>query len=137
MKPKHLVWGIILLLTVQAQTPPSASDLAGTRWTLQSYGPEDTQQNILAEAPITLEFRADGALSGLAGCNSYRGKVIVEGDALTVSPLITTRKACAETVMTQETNYLRLLQDATTFERTDSTLILLSGKERLEFSLQK
>lgn len=103
--------------------------LENTSWTLKTL-----RGNTLVEATaITLEFR-DDSLGGSAGCNSYRGNVTVDGDTLAVSPLITTRKACAEDVMEQELIYLRFLQSVTTFEATDTTLTLIAGEERLEFT---
>jgi heat shock protein HslJ len=103
--------------------------LENTSWILTALAGNP----IAANTTITLEFR-DGGLGGSAGCNSYRGKATFESSAVTVSPLITTRKACAETIMNQELTYLNLLQSATTFEATDTTLTLLSGEDRLEFA---
>jgi heat shock protein HslJ len=103
--------------------------LENTSWTLTSLA----GNALVEDTTITLEFRGDG-LSGSAGCNSYRGNATVDGNTLRISPLVTTRKACAEAIMNQELSYLNLLQSATTFEATDTMLTLLSGEERLEFT---
>jgi heat shock protein HslJ len=108
---------------------PSEINLENTSWTLTSLA----GNALVEDTTITLEFRDDG-LSGSAGCNSYRGNATVDGNTLRISPLVTTRKACAETIMNQELSYLNLLQSATTFEATDTMLTLLSGEERLEFT---
>jgi heat shock protein HslJ len=119
----------LVFISDEVSTENVMPALETTSWTLTTLAGNPITEN----TRITLEFR-DGGLSGSAGCNSYRGNVTVEGNTLTISPLITTRKACDETIMTQEVNYLRLLQSATTFERTETTLTLLSGEERLEFT---
>jgi heat shock protein HslJ len=131
---RHLVWGIILLLTVQAQTPPSASDLAGTNWTLQSYGLEDAQQSVLPEAPIALEFDETGkGVGGSSGCNSYGSTLTLDGNSLTLTPPISTMKACAENIMQQEQNFFEALTAVTSLEQTEGQLILSGGGQRLVF----
>jgi heat shock protein HslJ len=134
MKLKHLAWGIILLLTVQAQTPPSASDLTGSSWTLQSYGPEDTQQTVLPEAPITLEFDETGeGVGGSSGCNSYGSTLTLDENTITLTPPISTMKACAENIMQQEQAFFNALTTVTSLEQTEEQLILSGGGQRLVF----
>jgi heat shock protein HslJ len=134
MKLQHLAWGVMLLLTVQAQTPPSVSDLAGTNWTLQSYGPENTQQTVLPEAPITLEFDEAGAgIGGSSGCNSYGSTITLDGNNVTLTPPISTMKACAEPIMRQEQGFFTALTSVTTLEQTEGQLILSGGGQRLVF----
>jgi len=73
------------------------------------------------DAPITLSFKA-GALSGDAGCNTFRGAYVVDGKGVKIGPVATTRKACAEDVMKQEREFLAALESAVTWAVEGDTL---------------
>jgi heat shock protein HslJ len=47
-------------------------------------------------ATPTIRFGSDGQLSGNTGCNLASGSYTTSGDSLTVGPLISTRRACAD-----------------------------------------
>lgn len=44
----------------------------------------------------TMQFHADGTLSGNSGCNNYNGAYRIEGDRLYISQIAGTRRACGE-----------------------------------------
>ncbi len=74
---------------------------------------------------ITLNFGEDGTVSGNAGCNTYSGTYEAADGKIKVSPLASTRMACAEQgVMEQETQFLTALQNAATYEFNNVTLTL-------------
>jgi heat shock protein HslJ len=122
---------IVLTACGQAQ-----SNLADSSWTLQSYGTQDNQQKVLENTRITLTFDATAkTVAGSSGCNSYGGKVIIQGDTLNTAEVQMTEIACLDAGVTeQEARYLALLQRVTTFEQTDTLLLLFAGEERLEFT---
>ena len=60
---------------------------------------------------LTLAFK-DGTVSGSSGCNRFHGTFKVQGDALSIGPLGTTRMMCDEAVMTQEREFLAALASA-------------------------
>ena len=51
-----------------------------------------------------------GSVGGSAGCNSFSGTYGTNGNVVRVGQLATTRKACPEEVMAQETAFLEALQ---------------------------
>jgi heat shock protein HslJ len=110
---------------VATETPDSGdlagSGLAGVTWTLVSYGDPSSPQSVLSNAPITLTF-AETGVAGSAGCNQYNGSFQFDNDTLTVGELVTTRMACEDAVMTQETAYIAALQSAASFAVTDGQL---------------
>ena len=69
---------------------------------------------------ISLNFLADGTLSGIAGCNSYNAGYQVNGEDLTVGDLTQTAIGCIEPdgIMTQERDYLDALHDTGSFATT-------------------
>jgi heat shock protein HslJ/uncharacterized membrane protein len=73
------------------------------------------------DAPITLSFKA-GAVSGDAGCNTFRGAYVVDGKGMKIGPLAATRRACAEDVMKQEREFLAALESAVTWAVEGDTL---------------
>ena len=81
----------------------------------------DAVVGLKGDAPITLTFKA-GALSGDAGCNTFRGAYVVDGKGVKIGPLAATRKACAEDVMKQEREFLAALESAVTWAVEGDTL---------------
>ena len=81
----------------------------------------DAVVGLKGDAPITLTFKA-GALSGDAGCNTFRGAYVVDGKGVKTGPLAVTRKACAEDVMKQEREFLAALESAVTWAVEGDTL---------------
>jgi heat shock protein HslJ len=62
-----------------------------------------------------------GSVGGSAGCNSFSGTYGTNGNVVRVGQLATTRKACPEDVMDQETAFLEALQGIALVEpRADS-----------------
>ena len=71
----------------------------------------------LAGVNVTADFDEKGNLSGSAGCNNYSSTYETDGDAITIGPALTTRKACAEPdgIMDQESQYLAAIQNAAVY----------------------
>ena len=116
--------------TTGAQTlifePQAAITLVGTPWTVTQYnnGKQATVSPVV-DSTITLEFGADGTVSGNATCNTYNGSFTTDGNALSIGPLATTRMACAsDELNAQEAQYLAALQNAATFEISNVTLVI-------------
>jgi heat shock protein HslJ len=90
--------------------------LEGVQWEVTGYN--NGRQAVVGPKTgtrLTLTFQ-DGRVSGSSGCNRFHGEFKVEGNALKVGPLATTRMACDESVMTQEQAFLRALESATTWD---------------------
>jgi len=75
----------------------------------------------------------DGSLTGTSGCNSYFASYTLDGDAIGVGPIGSTRAFCSDPdgVMDQESDYLALLELANRYERDDDTLTLLQDDTAL------
>jgi heat shock protein HslJ len=67
--------------------------------------------SIVDDSEITAVFAEEGSLMGNAGCNNYGADYEIEGEAMSIGPARSTRKACAgpEGVMEQEQAYLQAL----------------------------
>ena len=122
---------VIIVSAVGALGGEGPGAIEGRTWSLVSYA----GQPILEGTEITAQF-AGGRVSGVAGCNQYSGSYQLTGGGLSLGPLITTKKACAdpEGIMDQELTFVQFLQDAQTFRLTDEQLqIFTSDSEALTF----
>ena len=106
--------------------PTSAADLAGTSWTLLSIGGAP----VVEGSGPHITFGADGHASGSTGCNSMSGDYTTDGAALTFGPMATTRMACEEPLMAQESAVLETLTGVSGWEiDADGVLHLTGGTE--------
>jgi heat shock protein HslJ len=113
------------LLVFKAQS----QDLAGTSWEVIGYNNgKQAVTSVLAGTTLTAEFGKNGSLSGNSGCNTYNGTYTVTGDQIKIGPLATTRMACPQEIMDQETQYLAALQTAATY-RVEGTGLDLRTQE--------
>jgi heat shock protein HslJ len=74
---------------------------------------------------VTASFSAEGLLHGSGGCNDYSGSYVLDGERLSIGPLVTTRKACEEPIMEQEDHFLAALQAATGYRIEPHIVVLL------------
>jgi heat shock protein HslJ len=109
------------------EVPPQPLPLVGTTWTLDSVYAGDAVSSTIAGTRTTMVLADDGSLSGSAGCNTYSGTYTLDGDALTVGALATTKMACADDVMAQEAAFLAGMQGVAASSIEGSRLTLADG----------
>ena len=109
-------------------------DLDGTHWNvIQING----QPPVAGSAVVDLSFQADQQIGGHAGCNSFGGKYLVKGRALSFSDMISTMMACADDALNaQESAYLQALGRVAGYDLAGDTLTLTdaSGAALLVFT---
>jgi heat shock protein HslJ len=103
-------------------SPPKSTPSTSPRtlvgaWVLKSYTDgKGGAVPVMAAAPVTAKFLADGSLSGSSGCNQYSTTYSTSGESISISQAAaTTRMACEPAVMVQETAYLTILPKAGKF----------------------
>ncbi len=87
--------------------------LEGTDWTLDAFNDGQGELvNVMEGTQITASFSADGEMSGSGGCNEYNTTYQVDGEEITIGPILSTQMACSdpEGVMEQEGKYLQALE---------------------------
>jgi heat shock protein HslJ len=98
-----------------AATPTGSTDtgaLVGPTWTLVTLN----GQPPVSGTTVTAVFTTESRVAGSAGCNSYFGRAAAETGRVSIGPLGSTLMAChPESVMAQESAYLRALETATRF----------------------
>jgi len=122
-------------LTFMAAEPMTDSlTLEGTEWQLLTFGDEDTVAYDPEIAVITATF-AEDRLSGNGGCNNYSGEYTVDGNAITFSPIASTRMACAdETVSAAESAYFTALATASSYAIEGNLLTISYDAGQLIFT---
>lgn len=112
-----------------SETSESSSDLANMRWILVELG---GQPVVVPPDQLKPYIRFDvegGKIEGFGWCNRMFGGFEVDGDALRIGPLASTRMACANG-MGDETKFFEAL-DSTTRFRIDGETLELHGGEGL------
>lgn len=105
--------------------PNQAAGLGGTSWALKAFG-DGTPP--VAGSQVTLKFNADASeAGGNASINSYRGQATSSGSALSFGPMMSTMMGGAPELMTQETNYLKALEQTASYQLTGGDLTLLDA----------
>jgi heat shock protein HslJ len=106
--------------TQPARGQKGAFHLNGSEWLLQDLG----GGGVLGNVQATLAFPEAAKVAGNASCNRFFGAATITGDAIKLGPLGSTRMACPEAVLTQETKYLNALQGAERFAWKDPYLLI-------------
>ena len=98
-------------------------------WDLFSYNNgKGAIQTVITGSQTTADFRADWKLSGSAGCNQYSaGYTTTSSNGITITQPTSTRMACENNLMQQETQYLSLLPTSTKYEISGDQLTLFNS----------
>lgn len=109
---------------------PPVNGLPGTSWILVDL---DGSVEFDASVAPNLTFADDGTLSGFAGCNTYTGSFTLDGSAIDIGPLATTRMACQPPGSDIEAVYLPALDAVGSWEIMPSGQLVLSGPQVLTY----
>jgi heat shock protein HslJ len=104
-------------------TSSDENRLANTEWKLSSFGAAGAESPVVEGTTITLKFGPDTRANGSGGCNTYAGDYQVQGDTVSFSRIISTKKACVVAkVMQQENQYFEALMSSGKFKITENQL---------------
>ncbi len=94
--------------------------------------------SLVANSQVTAVFGEDGTVSGSGGCNTYMGEYRVDGSAMSIGPLASTRMACAEAegVDAQEVQFLAAMERTSQHRIDGTTLELRDDAGALQVSFQ-
>jgi len=98
-----------------------ASLLQGAEWTVEEFGGKSPAK----DSKITLNFGADGSLSGSTSCNRLATSYKLTGESLAIAEGAGTKMACEQPVMEQESAFLALLPQVNQFGVADDGALLL------------
>lgn len=75
---------------------------------------------------VTIAFDGEG-VAGSAGCNRYSGSYTLDGDTITFGPFVTTRMACPQPIMQQESAFLTALEGAANVTIANGQLTIVTA----------
>ncbi len=141
MKRFNLLFIAILLIATACTVANGGSTTltVPSKWKLESFGKAGSEASIVQGSTVTLEFNADGQVTGSGGCNSYGGKYEIQGSTIKITEVVSTLMACAdEAVNKQEAQYFKALESASGFEVSADKLTILydNGQSKLIFVKQ-
>lgn len=112
-------------------TPAGDGGLVGPEWRLEDL----LGGGIIDRSHLTLQLSAEGQAAGSAGCNRYFGAWSGgTGGKLGLGKMGSTRKACAPSLMEQESRFLRSLETASAYSFTgDGALVVTTAEGPLTF----
>lgn len=111
--------------TVSPTKPPAS--LTDTNWELTELDGAPAIPGANGNV-LNMMLASDGSqASGFAGCNQFTGGFTVDGDQITLGPLASTRKMCAE-AMDQETSFLQALGKVKRFAINQEALSLFDAE---------
>jgi heat shock protein HslJ len=114
--------------------------LAGTSWS--ATGINNGRQAVsspVKDSSVTMDFSADGVVSGSAGCNRYTAPYKSDGSSLSIGQAAATRRMCGEPagVMEQEQQFLRALATVATARFEGDQLELRTAEGALAVALTR
>jgi len=115
----------------------STDALAGTSWTLVSYGDPAAPTAAVSGVDTSLDFARDGTLGGSMGCNSFGGDYKVKGSQIIFGSLFSTEMACDEPRMSQETATFAVMSGAVNYTLNGDTLTITSADGSRVLNLTK
>ncbi len=109
-----------------AKTPT----LEGTTWHLTQAGGPEAMEPVPDNMTITLKITEDQAVSGSAGCNTYRSSCTLNGQSIRFAPIAMTKKMCPDPpdVMVWEQRFVTALAESTLYQ-LDGAMLQLQGRE--------
>ena len=85
----------------------------------------------------TMRFYEDGSVGGSTACNTWRGGVTIEGEAMRFGHTMQTQMACPEAMMEAERRFLSKLPGVRSHRIEGGVLTLLDGKGAPVMSLTR
>ena len=105
-----------------AQSTP----LQGSEWKPVRMG----EIAVPEESTAFVQFRSKGRLEGHGGCNRLFAQYQVDDGHIFVGPVATTRMACAQGLMEREAELAAALENARTYQRLKTRLVLFDSEAR-------
>ncbi len=125
----------LTLSACAARTDPAS--LAGTSWTLVSYGPVGKPAPAVAGIQTRLNFSMDGQVSGNLGCNGFSGNYEIRDGNLVFGPLASTLMACPDPQMIQEGTAFKVLTGTVRFTLAGNSLTIYDAGGSLAVTLSR
>jgi putative lipoprotein len=114
---------VVLVALIVVSCGQAPSSLNNATWELVAVN-----GNVIEEPNMPILRFGEGNIEGKGFCNSYSAEYQVNGDALTIAPIVATEMACEDVVFNiLEREYLTTLNGATRYSVDGDTLQLFDA----------
>lgn len=128
LKPNILSFGLLVAAALLLNSPSSAQELENTSWQLVAiHGFNDSVFTPRNPESYLLRFRLENRLQIEADCNQAGASWALDGEALSVTGLVTTRKLCVAPSLFNR--YIMNIERATSLSLRGETLIVRTASE--------
>lgn len=103
--------------------------LEETTWQLESHRKNDGVSHVTGMDKASLRFDGAGRVQVRTGCNQGSGSYELDGDTVTIGPVMLTRKACPEPAMEIEAMVTSALDQQTLTVSVDADRLTLEGDD--------
>lgn len=131
MKIVMLSTAALLLTACSGGLKVEQSDLQHHHWNLSAINGEPVADEIKSD----LEIAERLTINGLAGCNRFFGKAVIEKNRIIAEPLASTKMACAPAEQAVETAVLDTLGKGAKINNKGQTLELVGEQYTLTYTL--
>ena len=128
---------MLLICALALSACGSTNALAGTSWTLVSYGDPANPTAAVSGVDTNLDFAKDGTLGGSMGCNGFGGDYKVKGSQIVFGSLVSTEMACDEPRMSQETGTFAVMSGTVDYSINGNSLTITSADGSRVLNLTK
>ncbi|MDF2734653.1 MAG: hypothetical protein K0S97_1276, partial [Chloroflexota bacterium] len=104
-------------------------------WEVDSFATAPNSVSAVLEGTELTAVFGIASVGGSSGCNSYTGTYGTNGRFVRISRVATTRMACSDEIMAQETAFLTALEGAALVDRRDQTLLLTDLNGSIQVAL--
>lgn len=114
-------------------TVAEAAELTGTRWAATGINNgAEAVTGLAAGTEVTAIFAEDGTVAGSGGCNNFNGTYTIDGAGIAFGPIASTKMACEQPAMDQETAFLAALAASSTYAISGDELELRDADGALQ-----
>ncbi|WP_338466802.1 YbaY family lipoprotein [Novosphingobium sp. ZN18A2] len=82
---------------------------------------------LIDNSHVTILFGTDGRVSGSTGCNTFSASYTANGNALSIGPVATTRRACLPALDKQQARFLEAMQSLSQWSLDPQGRLVLRG----------
>jgi heat shock protein HslJ len=104
-------------------------------WKVDSFATAPGSVTVPLEGTELTAVFGIGSVGGSSGCNEYTGTYGTNGRFVRIGRVATTRMACPDEIMTQETAFLSALEGAALVDRRGDTLLLTDLNGSIQVAL--
>lgn len=131
-RPLHFA-ALVLIVAACASGEISLPEIVGD-WELQAGTLDGNPFPMVEGRRITMNLSDDGAVGGVAACNSYGGTYVADTEDLIIGQLGATAMGCEPNVMDSESAFLSVLAEQLTYAVNGNDLTITHSSGELVFS---